>query len=209
MTTTVLLADDHPLIFAGVTALLRNSSYEVVATAQNGDEVLNNLGSTRPDILILDMEMPGKSGLEVLRILRSKGDPRPVILLTAGLADAALLEAVELKVNGIVLKESAPAQLVQCLDSVRSGKRWIEADLLDRVLEDRSGGQEGSTPQTLTPRERTIVSLVAKGCRNQEISEQLGISTGTVKGYLHELYQRLNIDNRTELAVWAQENGLR
>ena len=207
MTVRILIADDHPIIVAGVEALLRGSDYSVVAQARDGAELLDAIGTARPDILIVDVQMPERSGIDVLRILRSRGDQRPVILLTASLDDFRLLEAIQLGVNGIVLKEGAHHLLFDCLDAVRSGGRWIDRALMDRALDraladpaTRDGGFAA-----LTTRERAVVSLVAQGRRNKEIAAELGITEGTVKVYLHRIYERIGVTNRTELALWAKE----
>lgn len=207
MTVRILIADDHPIIVAGVEALLRGSDYSVVAQARDGAELLDAIATARPDILIVDVQMPERSGIDVLRILRSRGDLRPVILLTASLGDARLLEAIQLGVNGIVLKEGAHHLLFDCLDAVRSGGRWIDRALMDRAL-DRAladpSSREGAFA-ALTTWERAVVSLVAQGRRNKEIAAELGITEGTVKVYLHRIYERIGVTNRTELALWAKE----
>ena len=207
MSVRILLADEHPIIIAGVDALLRGSDYDIVAKAGDGAELLEAMPAARPDILILDVQMPERSGMDVLRTLRSRGDRRPIVLLTASLDDARLLEAIELGVDGIVLKEGAHNLLLQCLDAVRAGGRWIDRALMDRALNRAladPGTREG-TFAALTTRERAVVALVTQGMRNREIASELGITEGTVKVYLHRIYDRLGVGNRTELALWARD----
>ena len=110
--TKVLVADDDPLTMAGITALLDKTNFDVVATVNTGAAVLDTLASARPDLLILDNGMPERSGLDVLRTLRSRGDARPVVLLTGGLNDELAREAIQLSVNGIVIKATAPRDLL-------------------------------------------------------------------------------------------------
>lgn len=203
--TRILLADDHPFILAGVAAVLRGTSYQVVATAADGEAALEALPTVRPDILVMDVAMPKRDGIDVLLTLRGRGDPCPVVLLTASLDDRRLLQAVKAEVNGIVLKEGAEDRLVQCLDSVRSGKRWIERGLLDRALDLSLKGEVADPLAALAPRERAIVRLVAQGRRNRDIGAELGMTEGTVKVYLHNIYQKLGVENRTELAVRASD----
>ncbi len=105
--TTVLIADDHPVVLSGIEAILRDTPYRVVGTATSGAEVLETVPTLRPDILVLDVRMPDHGGIDVLRTLRSRGDVRPVVLMTASLTDQLLMEALELGVQGIVLKEGA------------------------------------------------------------------------------------------------------
>lgn len=200
--TSVLLADDHPFLRAGVEAMLRGSRYQIVATVASGEAALEAIAAHDPAICLLDVRMPGLGGVEVLEKLRAMRDRRPVVLLTAGIDDAALVTAVRAGVNGIVLKDSAAAELIACLDAVERGERAIPPELLQRALD---LSLQGSTKSlgSLAPRERQIASLVARGMRNREIAEEIGMTEGTVKVYLHAIYQKLGIDNRTELALLA------
>lgn len=205
--TTVLIADDHPVVLSGIEAILRETPYRVVGTAKSGAEVLEVLSALRPEILVLDVRMPDHSGIDVLRTLRGRGDNRPVVLMTASLTDQLLMEALELGVQGIVLKEGAQHLLVRCLDDVAAGRKWISRELLQQALELKMN--ENSAPtgslRTLTPRERAIAGLVSHGKRNREIATELGISEGTVKIHLHRIYEKLDVGNRTELAILARD----
>jgi two-component system, NarL family, nitrate/nitrite response regulator NarL len=203
--TRLLIADDHPFIIAGLEAILGDSTFQIVAKAADGEAVLDAVAETNPDILVLDVAMPKRSGIDVLRSLRSRGDKRPVVLLTASLDDNVLLEALELGVNGIVLKEGAQNLLVECLTAVRQGKRWIQPGLLERARQAEEGG--GDLLAALAPRERGIVALVAQGLRNREIGAELGMTEGTVKVYLHRIYEKLGVGNRTELAMLVKGNS--
>ncbi|MBX3561053.1 MAG: response regulator transcription factor [Sphingomonas sp.] len=199
----LLVADDHPIILSGLEAIFRDTDYEIVATAPDGGVVLALIESARPDILILDERMPPPGGVELLRQLRAAGDARPVVLLTADLGDGKLLEAVELGVEGIVLKESAQSRMIACLDEVSRGGRWLEPSLvqqaLDLKLRETASAHRGFA--ALSRREAAIVDLVAQGLRNREIAAQLGLTEGTVKVYLHRIYEKLEVTNRTELAI--------
>jgi len=204
--TRILLADDHPIILSGIEAILRDTEYEVVARVDNGADALEAIASTRPDILVLDVSMPERSGLDVLRTLRARGDMRPVVLLTANLDNSDLLDAIRLQVNGIVLKDGAQALLTRCLDAIRGGRRWIEKSLLERVVDlTMHGGARTEPFADLTARERAIVALIAQGLRNREIASELGITEGTVKVYLHRIYEKLGVGSRTELAIFAKD----
>jgi len=202
--TRILLADDHPIIISGLEAILRDTGYEIVAKVDNGAAVLDTLPTTDADILVLDVSMPERGGVDVLRTLREAGDLRPVVLLTASLESADLLEALRLQVNGIVLKDGAQALLTRCLDAVRQGERWIEKSLLERALDlSLNEGARSEPFSDLTSRERSIVGLVAQGLRNREIASELGMTEGTVKVYLHRVYEKLGVGNRTELAIFV------
>lgn len=199
----ILLADDHPMIRNAIEVLLRDTGYQVVGMAGTGESALSEVRQLRPDILLLDLQMPGGSGLEVLRQLRAEKSPVRIILLTAAIDDTALLEAKALKVRGIVLKNSDPAFLPECLDSVSAGRMWIDPDLAKRSRKLTSSASHGSLQ--LAPRERQLIAFVRKGLRNREIGEQLGVTEGTVKAYLHAIYEKLGVGNRTELAIRADE----
>ena len=199
--TRILLADDHPMIQAAVEAMLRGSDYALVAKASSGNEALREIEEHDPEIVVLDIQMPDGSGLEVLRQLRSSGDNRKVVLLTASLDEAGFGEALSLKVDGLLLKTSDPALLIDCLDSVRAGDEWI-----DRHLQ----AEAARTPPVrdkslLSPRETELVKLVRQGLRNRDIAEKLGITEGSVKVYLHSVFEKTGVANRTELAIRASE----
>jgi len=206
--TKVLVADDDPLTMAGITALLDKSNFDVVATVNTGAAVLDALASARPDLLILDNGMPERSGLDVLRTLRSRGDNRPVVLLTGGLNDELAREAIQLSVNGIVIKATAPRDLLTCLESVVQGRRWLDQDVMQRVMEQAMSPDAPRDPfEVLSGRERAVASLARRGLRNKEIADELGLTEGTVKVHLHKVFDKLSIRGRTELILLAQDRG--
>jgi two-component system, NarL family, nitrate/nitrite response regulator NarL len=204
----ILLADDHPMIRTALEVLLRDTEYEIVGTAGTGEAALGEIDRLRPDILLLDLQMPGGSGMDVLRRIRAGKAPQKtplrVILLTAAIDDSSLLEAKSLKVQGIVLKNSDPAYLLDCLDSVRHGRSWIDPELAERAKQLAKASRSGDRPP-LAPRERQLISFVRRGLRNREIAEQLGVTEGTVKVYLHAVFEKLGVSSRTELAIRADE----
>lgn len=199
--TRILLADDHPMIQAAVEAMLRGSEYKLVAKASSGNEALREIEEHDPEIVVLDIQMPDGSGLEVLRQLRSSGDTRKVVLLTASLDEAGFGEALSLKVDGLLLKTSDPALLIDCLDSVRAGDEWIDRHLQAEAARTPPAGDKS----LLSPRESELVKLVRQGLRNRDIAEKLGITEGTVKVYLHSVFEKTGVANRTELAIRAAE----
>jgi two-component system nitrate/nitrite response regulator NarP len=206
--TKVLVADDDPLTMAGITALLDKTNFDVVATVNTGAAVLDTLPAARPDLLILDNGMPERSGLDVLRTLRSRGDARPVVLLTGGLNDELAREAIQLSVNGIVIKATAPRDLLTCLESVVQGRRWLDQDVMQRVMEQAMSPDAPRDPfEVLSGRERAVASLAKRGLRNREIADELGLTEGTVKVHLHKVFDKLNIRGRTELILLAQDRG--
>jgi two-component system nitrate/nitrite response regulator NarL len=207
--TRLVIADDHPFLIAGIESILRDTEFQIVGTVTNGQAALDSVSALRPEILLLDVAMPLRNGVDVLRTLRSRGDRHPVVLLTASLDDRQLLEALELGVEGVVLKEGAQALLLDCLRAVRDGGRWIEPSLIQRAIELQSSGAPADPLGALTPRERAITGLVAQGMRNREIGDELGMTEGSVKVYLHRIYEKLGVNNRTELALVSQDRPTR
>ena len=197
----ILIADDHPMIRTAIEVLLRDTGQTIVGSATTGEEALRALEELRPDLLLLDLQMPEGSGMDVLRAVRSDGLTLRVVLLTAGIEDPALMEAYALKVDGMVLKNSDPAYLIECLDAVGAGRSWIDPELKERIarLADRAPAERPAL------RERELIKCVSQGLRNREIAKQLGVTEGTVKVYLHNVFDKLGVKNRTELAIHADE----
>ncbi|HYX46459.1 MAG TPA: response regulator transcription factor [Sphingomicrobium sp.] len=200
--TRVLLADDHPMIAAALDVLLRGSDFELVGRARSGADALAQVPRLKPHILLLDVNMPDGSGIDVLRQLRSGRRSPAVILLTAGMDDMQLIAADKLAPEGIVLKTSDPGLLLECMEQVRKGERFVDPEIAERT---RSVKERLARAPSLTPRERELVDLVRQGLRNRDIASQLGVTEGTVKVYLHAIFDKLGVDNRTELAMRAPE----
>lgn len=198
--TRVLLADDHPMIGSALEILLRGTDYQLVGRARSGAEALRQIDDLKPDLLLLDVNMPDGSGIDVLRRLRKSGGGCPAILLTAGLDDPQLIAADDLEPEGIVLKTSDPALLLECMDQVLAGKTWVDPEIVDRT---NAAKERASSVVSLTPRERELVELVRQGLRNRDIAARLGVTEGTVKVYLHSIFDKLGVASRTELAIRA------
>jgi len=200
--TRVLVADDHPMIAAALDVLLRGTDYELAGRARSGAEALAQVQKVKPDILLLDVNMPDGSGLEVLKQLRESRRAPAIVLLTAGMEDFQLVVADGLRPEGIVLKTSDPALLLECMANVRAGERWVDPEIVERT---RHAKEKASATPSLTPRERELVELVRQGLRNRDIASQLGVTEGTVKVYLHAIFDKVGVDNRTELAMRAKD----
>ena len=211
MPITLVLSDDHPLILDGLENLFRlEKDFKVAARCLDGEETVKAVRKHKPDVLVLDIRMPGTDGLSVLRQMKKEKLSTRVVLLTGVLDEEELAEAVRLGVRGLVLKEMAPKLLVQCIRQVHAGELWLEKRSVSLALEKllrREAGQR-EVAQLLTPREIEIVKQVVAGLRNIEIGKRLFISEGTVKMHLHNIYQKLGVDSRINLTSYAQGKGL-
>jgi DNA-binding NarL/FixJ family response regulator len=207
----VLLADDHPIVLGGLDHLLSlEPDITIVARCTNGDEALAAIARERPDVAVLDLTMPGRSGMDILRELRETRSPVRLVLLTARIEHQQVLEALKLRVAGIVLKESAPLQILDCIRRVAAGGQWIDQVIssrtLDGVLRRQSGAAKAAA--ILTAREIEVVRMAARGLRNKEIADLLSITEGTVKAHLRTIFEKLGIDSRMKLIVYARETRL-
>jgi two-component system nitrate/nitrite response regulator NarP len=191
------------MIRTAIEVLLRNSSFELAGTATTAGEALRAVPVLDPDIVLLDLQMPGGSGIELVRELRSNGDLRKLVILTAAIDDRTLVEARSLGVEGMVLKNSDPGYLLECLEQVSAGSTWTDPELIERL--DQIAQASGRGGRRLAPRERELIKFVRQGLRNREIARELGVTEGTVKAYLHEVFDKLGVKNRTELAIRADE----
>ena len=207
----VIITDDHPVVLNGLYHLLREQAdFEVVERCPSGKEALAAVRRHRPDILVLDLMMPGMDGLAVARELHASGELPNTVLLTAQLHEDQLIEALHLGVKGFVLKEMATKMLVDCLRRVHAGGQWLEKDsaarAMAKLVRREAKGREIAT--LLTPREVEVVRMVAKGLTNKEIAAELCIADGTVKIHLHNIYEKVRVNRRAELVRFADEYGL-
>jgi DNA-binding NarL/FixJ family response regulator len=207
----VVLADDHAIVLSGLRRLFEaEPDFDVVRCCPDGQAAMAAVVADTPDVLVLDLRMPEVTGLDVLRRLNESPTPCRTILLTASLDDEELVEAVRLGVRGIVLKESAPEALLECVRQVHRGGSCLEIETTTRGFGqalDRAAASRHAR-EVLTARERDIVAMVSQGLRNKVIAERLGITEGTVKIHLHNIYEKANVDGRLALAIWARERGL-
>jgi DNA-binding NarL/FixJ family response regulator len=209
MPIRLVIADDHPIVLQGLQRLFESyKEFQVLQSCEDGHKALAAVRSLKPDILLLDLRMPGHDGLDVLRGLSQEKLECRAVLLTAAATDDQVIEALRLGVKGIVLKESAPETLLDCVRRVHAGEQWIDRDTMSRAL-DRMLRQESAERESgLTPREIEIVRMIGHGLRNKAIGERLFISEGTVKIHLHNIYEKLGLAGRLELVLYAQQKGL-
>jgi len=211
MPIRLLLADDHPIVLDGLEQLFRlEEDFRVLGRCLRGEEVVTQVMKLRPDVLVLDMRMPGHDGLAVLRELKDRPHQTRVVILAATLTEEEMLEAMRLGVRGIVLKEMAPRLLVECIRKVHGGGQWLEKNIAGAAL-DRLARRESAERQlagALTPREVEIARSIGAGRSNRETADALFISEGTVKTHLHRIYEKLHIHGRLELGLYARDKGL-
>lgn len=211
MKIRTVLADDHPIFLDGLSQLLSlEEDIAVVAACVNGEETLAAVKKHRPDILVLDIRMPGKSGLDILREMKRLDIDTKVVLLTANASTDEVIEAVRLGAHGLVLKEMTSRLLLQCLRAVHEGHQWLDKDSVAKALQhvvQKDSAQHDITA-VLTPREREVLKLTTRGLKTKQIAAHLNIAEGTVRIHLHSIYEKLHVDGRVELALYAREHGI-
>jgi len=214
----VLIADDHPIVRDGLKKLLLlEDDIKVVGEACDGRQVLELMQEHEPDVLLLDLRMPNLDGLSVLQSLQQTGRRTKVIVLTASDDKNEFVQAMKLGCSGIVLKQTAPELIVKSIRKVNAGEIWLDSHTTAAVMRQfaspadaLSGGSNGKARERspLSTREREIVQLVAQGYKNKEMAEKMFISEQTVKNHLHNIFDKLGVSDRLELALYAIHKGL-
>ncbi len=211
----ILIADDHRLFREGLRALLEERpGLHVVGEAATGREALKLAAETDPHLILLDLEMPKLSGLEVLRQMHiADGEPR-VVVMTAVIEPEQIREAFLLGTRGVILKESATTLLFSCIEAVRAGKYWIGREAVSDLSRLLDKTQQLLAPQPrpkdfgLTPRELEILAAIVAGKTNRELADQFAISEQTVKHHITHIFDKMGVYNRLELALFAIHHGL-
>lgn len=203
----VVIVDDHVMVREGIKQLLEmDGDIKIIGEAGDGEEGIKIIEKTDPDVILLDVNMPKMNGLEMLQKLKETGIPRKVLILTIHNEVEYLLKAVEIGVNGYVLKDSELAVLRKAIFSVHHGENYIQPSLapllMKRMQENTSEVAEG-----LTKREMEVLKLIAEGMYNKEIAEKLMISEKTVKNHVSNIFRKINVSDRTQAAVHAIKNG--
>jgi len=206
----LVLADDHPIVLAGLTRLLSlEADFDLRGSAANGVEALRLVRELHPDVLVLDLRMPVKDGLTVLREMAREKLGTQVVVLTAT-DEAEVAEAIELGARGVMLKDMAPQLLVRCIREVASGRRWVDrtsaTQTVNRLLQREAA--VNALSRTLTSRELEVARMVGKGMHNKLVATKLSITEGTAKLHLHHVYEKLQVDGRLGLIRYLQSHGL-
>ncbi len=209
----VLLIDDHTLFRVGLEGLLASRGIEIVASVDSGHEAQRLVDELKPDVILLDMRMPGIDGLEVLTMLREKNESLSIVMLTTSTEENDLIRSLRAGAQGYLLKDMEPDELVLALREIVAGKTVVAPDLapiLARAVQGKSADSDeidDSPFSVLTPRETEILGLLAEGQSNKAIARNLGISDGTVKLHVKAILRKLNVHSRVEAAVMAVERG--
>ncbi len=210
----ILIADDHPVVRFGVRRMLQNhSDYTVVGEASDGNEAIRQMREMHPDILLLDLNMPSLPGLEALRELTTIQVPTKTILLTSSISKREVLEALQLGARGVVLKDALTTDLSTCIATVMQGHYWLGrkpvqnlVQVLHELMEEIK--QPPAKTFGLTVRELEVVRLIAQGLTNKEIARECSIADETVKRHLKNIFDKVGVWNRLELALFAINNQL-
>jgi DNA-binding NarL/FixJ family response regulator len=205
----VLLADDHPLVRTGIrTALSTAPGLVLIAEATTGDEAQQMCQQQRPDVLLLDLHMPGPPPLETVRFLQTHSPTIKVLILTAYDDDVYVKDMLRAGVAGYILKDVATESIVQAIVTVAQGSTWLSQSIAEKLVQWSTGEQQQPAPANLTPRETEVLRLVTAGKTNQEIGGQLAISEKTVEKHLREIFIKLGVTSRVEAAVRAVRENL-
>ena len=213
----VLLVDDHPLFLEGLQNLLAARSIKVVGTANDGLEALYKARALRPDVILMDIQMPRCNGLAATRLIKAELPEVKIVMLTVSAEDADLFEAIKSGASGYLLKSLDAGRFFELLSGLERGEVPLSKGLAAKVLEEfaRQAGRAGTTTQAgtedtqgLTPRQMEVLTLVAQGLTYREVGAALYLSERTIKYHIGEIVQRLHLQNRAEVIAWATRRGL-
>ncbi len=212
MAISIILADDHPVVRRGMQALLESEQdFSIVGVASDGLEAVELTERLKPDVLVLDLMMPGLSGLEALRILRERSPRTRIVILSMYSSTAFVAQALQNGAVGYVLKECTEENLVRAVREAAVGRRFLSPPVTEIAIDDyieQSKTGPFDPHETLTPRQREVLQLAAEGKTNAEIAARLNISQRTVENHRATLMQRLGLQNQTELIRHAMRHGL-
>jgi DNA-binding NarL/FixJ family response regulator len=200
----VVLVDDHPVVRAGLAELLRGTSdIDVVGTAADGAEALELVRRVRPDVVLMDLQMPGVDGVSATRAIVSEGLGADVLVLTSFSDGERIMAALDAGAVGYLLKDAHPDQVLDGVRAVARGESPLHPRAARELLESRAATPP---PIQLTPREAEVLGLVRQGLANRQIARRLGISERTVKAHLTSVFARIGVVDRTQAALWAERN---
>ncbi len=204
----ILVADDHPMLREGLVAVLATQpDFDIVAEAADGDQTIKLVKSHNPDVILLDLEMPGTDGVAALRELQAIGTTVKTLVFTAYDNDERILGALRAGARGYLLKGASRRELFSAIRTVYAGGSTLEPAVTEKLLQHMSG-EGGPQPESPTPREMEVLDLLSKGLPNKEIASRLYITERTVKFHVSSLLHKLGAANRTEAVTVAAQRGL-
>ena len=198
----LMIVDDHPVVRVGLASVLSTQpDIDVVGSASSGPEALALLETITPDLILMDLRMPGMTGLEAIRAINLRPEPPRILVLTSFDTDEDIYQAVGAGAQGYVLKDAPQDRLLEAIHLVHARKRYFPADIAARLT-------ERMARSNLTPREHQVLQLVAKGLTNKEIGRAFGISDNTARNHVNSIIEKLEVSDRTEAATIAMRQGL-
>jgi DNA-binding NarL/FixJ family response regulator len=208
-TLRVMLVDDHAIVREGLRALLEEDAHvQIVGEASNGDEATEMAARLKPNLVLIDLKMPGMSAPDAIRVIRARNPATQVLVLTSYVDDEQVQAVLGAGALGYVLKDVAKAELLRAMATVSKGEPWLHAEA-QRLIVNRIRRPAQLDPmELLTERERSVLKLIAKGMSNREISKSLSLTEGTVKGYVSNILAKLKLEDRTQAALLAVRHGL-
>ncbi len=208
----VLLVDDHTLFRKGLASLLQTQDdIEVIGEASNGKEALEKTRELMPDLILMDIYMPEYDGLMATKMIKSEMPYVKIVILTVSDSDQSLFEAIKCGAQGYLLKNLEPRELFNMIRNVFRGEAPISSPLAAKILNEfvsKNLSNQKSPEETLTLREKEVLTLIAEGASNKEIAYKLNISENTVKNHLRNIMEKLHLQNRVQLAVFAIKKGI-
>jgi DNA-binding NarL/FixJ family response regulator len=208
-TLRVLLVDDHAIVREGLRVLLEeDTNVCIVAEASNGNEATEMAARLTPDLVLMDLKMPGLPAPDAIRVIRARSPATHVLVLTSYVDDEQVQAVLSAGALGYVLKDIAKAELLRAMTTVARGEPWLHAEA-QRLIVNRMRRPAQLDPlELLTERERSVLKLIAQGKSNREISKSLSLTEGTVKGYVSNILAKLKLEDRTQAALLAVRHGL-
>jgi DNA-binding NarL/FixJ family response regulator len=198
----ILIVDDHPVVVAGLTSMLATQGgMEVLGSASSGEEAMEFLRTRRADVLLLDLRMPGMSGVDILHALKRAKINARAIILTSFETDEDIYRAVQAGAQGYLLKDAPQADMVEAIHAVNGGRRYFPRHIANRLA-------ERMMRTNLTPRELEVLQMLARGLTNKEIGKALDISGNTVRNHVNSIIEKLEVSDRTEAATTAIHRGI-
>lgn len=211
---SVLIADDHSLMREGLKQILElEPDIKVIALSSNGEDVVKDALKYKPDVILMDINMPKMSGLDALRRLKDIGVDSKIIMLTIHDSREYLYETIRIGANGYVLKDADSDALIKAIRDVYNGKSYIQPSLSELLVKDFNQRDEKSKESTLidslTKREYEVLTLIAEGMNNREIAEKLFISEKTVKNHVSNIFKKINVADRVQAAIFTFRNNIK